>query len=59
MPQPVIAIPIDGTRVRKPDGAILEASGEPVERNSFWLRREADGDVRLEEAAASTPKPKK
>ena len=48
MPQ-VIATPINGARVRKPDGQILQAEGETVERNSFWLRREFDGDVRLDD----------
>lgn len=51
MPQ-VKATPINGARVRKPDGAILNAAGEPVERTSFWLRREKDGDVKLEAIAA-------
>lgn len=43
----VIATPINGARVRKPDGQILKADGEAVERDSFWLRRQADGDVSL------------
>lgn len=47
MPQ-VIATPINGARVRKPDGQILKAEGETVERDSFWLRRQMDGDVRLD-----------
>jgi len=54
MPQ-VKATPINGARVRKPDGAILNAAGEPVERTSFWLRREKDGDVKLEAIAAQEP----
>jgi len=53
MPQ-VIATPINGARVRKPDGQILKAEGETVERDSFWLRREVDGDVRLD-AVPSAP----
>jgi len=53
MPQ-VIATPINDARVRKPDGQILKAEGETVERDSFWLRRERDGDVRL---AAAVPPP--
>jgi|GEM_PF-890496 len=52
MPQ-VIATPIHGARVRKPDGQILKAEGEVVERDSFWLRRVADGDVRLDAAPAA------
>ena len=64
----VIATPINNARVRKPDGQILKAEGETVERDSFWLRREFDGDVRLDDvppaagddAANVTPlKPKK
>lgn len=68
MPQ-VIATPLNGARVRKPDGQILKTDGEPVERSSFWLRRVVDGDVRLDavapppagdDAANVTPlKPKK
>lgn len=66
MPQ-VIATPINGARVRKPDGQILKPEGETVERESFWLRRQIDGDVRLDaippatdDAANVTPiKPKK
>lgn len=53
MPQ-VIATPINGARVRKPDGQILKAEGETVERNSFWLRREFDGDVRLDDVTPPT-----
>lgn len=67
----VTATPINGARVRKPDGHVLKVEGEPVERDSFWLRRQNDGDVRLDplsvdaqaaddEAANVTPiKPKK
>lgn len=47
MPQ-VIVTPINGARVRKPDGHILKTEGEAVERASFWLRRQIDGDVRLD-----------
>jgi len=54
MPQ-VKATPINGARVRKPDGSILSAAGETVERSSFWLRREKDGDVKLEAIAAHEP----
>jgi hypothetical protein len=52
MPQ-VIATPINGARVRKLDGQILKAEGETVERDSFWLRREFDGDVRLDDVTPS------
>jgi hypothetical protein len=51
MPQ-VKATPINGARVRKPNGEILKAEGEVVERESFWLRRANDGDVRLDPVAA-------
>lgn len=53
MPQ-IIATPINGARVRKPDGQILKVEGEPVERDSFWLRRQNDGDVRLDHLSADT-----
>lgn len=53
MPQ-VIATPINGARVRKPDGQILKAEGETVERDSFWLRRQNDGDVRLDDVPAAS-----
>ncbi|MDU7778699.1 MAG: DUF2635 domain-containing protein [Aeromonas caviae] len=37
--------PKPGLTVRKPDGNKLAEAGETVSRNSFWLRRLADGDV--------------
>ena len=37
--------PKPGLTVRKPDGNKLAADGEVVPRNSFWLKRLADGDV--------------
>jgi len=43
----ILATPAKGMRVRKPDGAVLNPDGEQVERDSFWLRRERDGDVTL------------
>lgn len=49
----VKATPIKGARVRKPDGSILRAEGESVERSAFWLRRENDGDVALEAIPAA------
>jgi hypothetical protein len=55
----VFAIPAEGMRVRKPDGSVLNPAGEPVERDSFWLRRQRDGDVTLsalpQTAAVDTP----
>ena len=50
----VIATPTPGRRIRKPNGQILKAGGEPVERDSYWLRREKDGDVRLSEPPKTT-----
>lgn len=43
----ITATPNPGVRVRKEDGALLKAEGETVERNSYWLRRQNDGDVTL------------
>lgn len=43
----VIAAPLNGRRIRKPDGTLLAAGGERVQKNSYWLRREKDGDVML------------
>lgn len=56
----VFATPAAGMRVRKQDGSILAESGEAVERNAFWLRRQRDGDVTLDslpngELVASVP----
>lgn len=45
--QKVFATPKEGLLVRQENGKPLAAEGEPVERNSFWLRRERDGDVTL------------
>ncbi len=53
----VIATPLRGLIVRKENGEVLKAEGEPVERNSYWLRREKDGDVSL--AAIEQPVAKK
>jgi len=43
----VFATPKEGVLVRHENGKQLDAAGEPVERNSYWLRRERDGDVTL------------
>ena len=61
----VHATPTPGLIVRHPDtGKPLDATGEPVERDSYWLRRERDGDVTLTaitpsegETASETPAP--
>lgn len=58
----VHAKPTPGARVRKEDGALLKAEGEPVLRTAYWLRRKADGDVTLgaiEPAAADEVAPAK
>jgi hypothetical protein len=53
----ITAAPIDGARVRKPDGQILKPEGEVVELDSFWLRRQADGDVTLDGEVPEPPQP--
>jgi hypothetical protein len=45
--------PGEGRRVRKPDGLLLDAEGEFVSRETYWLRRLDDGDV----VEADPPKP--
>lgn len=52
--------PAPGLRVRRPDGALLAADGEPVEMSSYWLRRLADGDVvEVEASAPAAPSARK
>lgn len=53
----VFATPAAGMRVRKQDRSILAESGEAVERNAFWIRRERDGDVTLTALAATPQEP--
>lgn len=43
----VFASPKEGVLVRHENGKQLDPSGETVDRNSYWLRRERDGDVTL------------
>lgn len=43
----VFATPKEGVLVRHENGKALDVAGEPVERTSYWLRRERDGDVTL------------
>ena len=51
----VFATPAPDLIVRHPDtGKPLDAAGEPVDRNAYWLRRERDGDVTLTDTAAIT-----
>jgi hypothetical protein len=54
----VIATPLNGARVRKPDGQILKAEGERIVRDSFWVRRAVDGDVELAEPAPAAKPPR-
>lgn len=51
----VLIKPKNGARVRKPDGGILAEAGEQMPRNSYWLRREKDGDVTISELPAEKP----
>ena len=58
----VFATPKEGVLVRHENGKALDVAGEPVERTSYWLRRERDGDVTLTsapEAAAEEAAPAK
>lgn len=52
----VFATPKEGVLVRHAEGPLygkpLDAAGDVVERNSYWLRRERDGDVTLQPVAA-------
>lgn len=50
----VFATPKEGVLVRHENGKPLDAAGEAVERTSYWLRRERDGDVTLTDTAAIT-----
>lgn len=49
-------VPAEGRKVRFPDGRELPDKGDTVPRDSYWLRRIADGDVT--EATASVDKKK-
>ncbi|EMH4029451.1 DUF2635 domain-containing protein [Serratia marcescens] len=35
----------EAVQVRKPDGSLLAAAGEPLPMTAFWLRRIAEGDL--------------
>jgi hypothetical protein len=48
----IFAVPKDGVLVRHANGKPLDTAGETVERDSYWLRRERDGDVTLGEIQA-------
>lgn len=43
----IFATPKPGVLVRHEDGRALNPAGEVVERTSYWLRRERDGDATL------------
>ena len=43
----VFATPKEGVLVRHENGKPLDPAGESVDRTSYWLRRERDGDVTL------------
>ena len=46
--RPIIKVmPREGLQVRSPDGSILPPQGAEVERSSWWIRRERDGDVSI------------
>ena len=49
------ATPKEGILVRREDGKPLDPAGEAVERNSYWLRRERDGDVTLGDVQEGAP----
>lgn len=51
----VFATPKPGILVRHETGKPLDAAGEAVDRTSYWLRRERDGDVTLGEVPAIEP----
>lgn len=44
-PERVLIKARGGLRVRKPNGLLLESAGESVTWNSYWRRRELDGDI--------------
>lgn len=43
----IFATPKEGVLVRHENGKPLDVAGEAVDRSSYWLRRERDGDVVL------------
>ena len=53
----VFATPKEGVLVRHENGKPLDAAGEPVDRNSYWLRRERDEDVTLGPVPPVDPEP--
>jgi hypothetical protein len=57
--QRVIAKPNQGKKFRKPNGEFINPKGEEVILDSFWKRREKDGDVTLAEIGKSSQAAKK
>lgn len=59
--KPVIAKPLNGLKVRKEDGNYLPEDGDTVIHSTYWARREADGDVSLQdiEPVVDTEQPAK
>jgi len=51
----VFATPKQGVLVRHETGKALDPAGEAVDRTSYWLRRERDGDVTLGEVPEVVP----
>lgn len=50
---PLVPIkPCNGLRVRKPNGQLLDPAGESVTWDSYWRRRELDGDIERVQAKA-------
>ncbi len=44
--QMIFVVPKEGMKLRNPaTGKLLKSEGEKVLKNSFWLRRIAEGDV--------------
>ena len=50
----VFAVPKEGVLVRHESGKQLDPAGESVDRTSYWLRRQRDGDVTLTTPDAAT-----
>lgn len=50
----VFAVPKEGVLVRHESGKPLDPAGESVDRTSYWLRRQRDGDVTLTTLDAAT-----
>lgn len=55
MAKPLFLKPVEGRRVRREDGPLLDEAGELVSPSPYWERRLADGDVEITKA----PKPEK